>query len=142
MTDEGVPDQTATATAGPPAWRPVAGMMLVSGVLHLVAPKPYESLIPKELGAPRPWVTWSGVAELAIGVGLAVPRTRRVAGLASAVLLAGVFPGNLEMTRRALTSPKASLAWKAASVARLPFQYPPVRQSLRIWRAPRGTVQA
>ena len=39
----------------------------------------------------------SGVAELICAVGLLHPRTRRLAGLASAAVLVGVFPGNIKM---------------------------------------------
>ncbi len=39
----------------------------------------------------------SGVAEIAGGVGVLLPRTRRLSGLALIALLAAVFPANLYM---------------------------------------------
>jgi uncharacterized membrane protein len=41
----------------------------------------------------------SGVAELAGGVGVLVPRTRRLSGLALIALLVAVFPANVQMAR-------------------------------------------
>jgi len=74
-----------------------AAVMVGGGVLHLVAPRVYAPLIPAVLGDPRPWVLGSGVAELAAGVLLAVPRTRRVGALAVAAVLVAVWPGNVQM---------------------------------------------
>jgi uncharacterized membrane protein len=122
------PDETAD-------WKALALLLGGSGVLHFVIPKPYESIVPKAFGNPTPWVRWSGVAELACAAGLALPRTRQLAGLASAGLFLGVFPANLDMTVRAFRSPKASPAWKAALVARLPMQIPMVTRSLRLARS-------
>jgi len=127
----------AARTPEAPAWRSLAGLMLGSGVLHLVMPKPYESIVPKVFGDPKPLVFWSGVAEIGCGVGLAVPRTRRLAGLATAALLLGVYPANLDMTRKALRSSKAPLWWKAGTVARLPLQAPPLVRAWQLARAPR-----
>ncbi len=120
-----------------PSWRPLAGLMLGSGVLHLVMPKPYEAIVPRVFGDPRPLVFWSGVLEIGCGRGRAVPRTRRLAGLVTAGLLVGVYPANLDMTRRALTSKQASALWKAGAVARLPLQAPPIIRALQLARIPR-----
>jgi uncharacterized membrane protein len=111
--------------------------MLGSGVLHLVKPKPYESIVPAMFGDPKPLVFWSGVAEIACGAGLAIPRTRRLAGLATAALLVAVYPANLDMTRKALTSPTAPASWKLGLIARLPMQVPPIVTALRLARTPR-----
>jgi uncharacterized membrane protein len=72
-------------------------MMVGGGVLHFVAPRVYAPLIPDLLGDPRPWVLGSGVAELAAGVLLAVPRPRRAGALAVAAVLVAVWPGNVQM---------------------------------------------
>jgi uncharacterized membrane protein len=112
--------------------------MLGSGVLHLVMPKPYESIVPKMFGNPKPLVFWSGVAEIACGAGLAIPRTRRLAGLATAGLLLAVYPANIDMARKALASPKATVYWKLGLIGRLPLQAPPILNALRIARTPRA----
>lgn len=102
----------------------LSAVLAAAGALHLVTPQPYDRLIPKALGAPRPWVHASGVAEVAIAAALLHPRTRPVAGWAAAALFVGVFPGNVTMATRALGSSRASTATKAATVARLPLQVP------------------
>lgn len=128
-------DLSADPDPAAPSWLPIGVLLAGSGVLHLVSPKPYEYLIPKALGDPKPWVLWSGVLELGVAAGLAVPRTRRVAGLAAAALFVGVFPGNLEMARKVVLSERSSALWKAGNLARLPLQIPMVTRSLRIARA-------
>src|SRR5215212_74036 len=78
-------------------WAPygVAGLFAASGTLHLLRPRVFTPLIPPALPAPTGIVYASGVAELACAAGLA--RTARWAGPASAVLLVGILPGNLQM---------------------------------------------
>lgn len=100
--------------------------------MHLIRPEPYEPLIPRLLGAPRPWVYGSGVAEIACAAALIAPPTRRIGALASAALFVGVFPGNLTMAVRALRSPRASATVKALTVARLPLQVPLVTWALAV----------
>ena len=119
--------------SGSPSWRPLAGLLAVMGVAHFVVSRPFEAIVPRALGDPKPWVAASGVAELAWPA-LAAPRTRRGAGLASAVLFAAVFPANVQMTVTAFRSERTSAAYRAATVARLPLQVPLVLQALRIAR--------
>ena len=70
------------------------------GTLHFARPAPFDGLVPDELpGSARTWTYASGVAELAVAAGLAVPATRRAAGWAAAGLFVAVFPGNLNMVR-------------------------------------------
>lgn len=124
-------------TPAAPSWRPLAALLAVAGVTHAVAPKVYDPLVPRWLGDPRPWVLASGAAEVACAVGLAVPRTRQAAALATAALFVGVFPGNVQMAVTAVRSPRASTAYRAVALARLPLQVPLVRWALRVSRADR-----
>lgn len=112
--------------------RLVAGAFATSGVIHLVRPQVFEPLIPPQLGHQRELVLVSGVAELACAAGLLVPATRPIAAPASAALLIGVFPGNVQMSldavRAAVRRPSpARVAVAAGSVARLPGQWPLIR---------------
>ena len=115
----------------------LAGLFLTSGTLHFVRPQPFESIVPKRLPSPRALVYASGAAEIACAVGLLVPRTRRVAGLASAALLVAVLPANVTMTgqakRRLDRDPQdmARQGYLAATIARLPLQWPMIRAALR-----------
>ncbi len=110
----------------------VVGAFLVSGTVHLVKPEVYEPLMPSWVPAHREVILASGVAELVCAVGMLLPPTRRLAGLAAAALLVGVFPGNVKMAVDA--SRTRSTAWKAATLARLPVQLPLIRGALRAGR--------
>jgi uncharacterized membrane protein len=108
----------------------LAGLLAVSGVLHLVRPQVFESIVPRRLPARRELVHVSGVAELACAAGLLHPRTRAVAGWASAALLVAVYPANVQMAVTALRSPRTSTAYRAATLVRLPLQLPLVLWAL------------
>ena len=110
----------------------VVGAFLVSGTVHLVRPTVYEPLMPRWVPAHREVILGSGVAEIVCALGMLLPPTRRLAGLASAALLVGVFPGNVKMALDA--SRTGSTAWKAATLARLPVQLPLIRGALRAGR--------
>jgi uncharacterized membrane protein len=115
----------------------LAGLFLASGTMHFVKPAPFESMVPRQLPQRRALVHVSGAAELACAVGLLFPQTRKVAGIASAVLLVAVFPANVTMTaqagRRVSRDPRsaAKQGYLAATVARLPLQLPMIRAALR-----------
>ena len=110
----------------------LAGIFTTSGVVHLVKPEVFQPLMPSWLPRHREVILWSGVAELACAAGLVVPATRRPAGLASAAVLLGVFPGNLKMAVDA--SRTRSTKFKAIAYGRLPLQLPLIRIA---WRAGR-----
>jgi uncharacterized membrane protein len=118
----------------------LAATFLASGVMHFVKPETFESIIPKSLPSHRTLVYVSGAAELLCAAGLLYPRTRRAAGIASAVLLVAVFPANVNMAGKAgkkLSDDPADHKKQgllAASVARLPMQLPMIRTALRIGR--------
>jgi len=72
-------------------------LYVVAGVLHFVVPGLYAQIIPPILPAPLALVYLSGVAEIAVGVGLLIPRTRRYAAWATIALLVAIFPANVYM---------------------------------------------
>jgi uncharacterized membrane protein len=106
----------------------LAAFLSGAGVLHFVAPEPYERLVPPFLGAPRPWIYGSGIAEIACAVATAAPRTRRKGAMASAALLLAVFPANVYMAVEPGDVPR----WLA--LARLPLQVPLVLWALQVAR--------
>jgi uncharacterized membrane protein len=82
------------------SWRLLANLFIAAGVNHFVMPRVYERIVPPLLrGHSKRIVQISGVAEIAGGVGVLVPATRRVSGLGLIALLAAVFPANLHMAR-------------------------------------------
>ena len=101
-----------------------------SGVLHLVRPGAYEWLVPPELGPARAWVLGSGVAEIATGLLLSVPRTRGVGGRLAAALFVAFVPAHLH-TFRVVDRPATTVA----AAVRLPLQVPLIRAALKVARA-------
>ncbi|MGW0337306.1 hypothetical protein ACWD0J_36750 [Streptomyces sp. NPDC003011] len=100
----------------------LAGLLAAAGVTHFAAPRPFDAIVPRGLpGTPRAWTYASGAAGLALAAGVALPRTRRTAALATAALFVGVFPANVKM---ALDWRDRPAPLKAAAFARLPLQVP------------------
>lgn len=66
-----------------------------AGVMHFVNPSFFEQIVPSMLPFPLVIVYLSGGAELALGAGLALPRTRRWAAWGVVALLIAVYPANL-----------------------------------------------
>lgn len=117
-------------TDTPRSPRRLAALMAGMGALHMVAPKPFDALIPKRLpGAPRTWTYLSGAAELACAAAVAYPRTRRAGALATAGLMAAVFPANVKMAYDWRDKP---LPLRAAAYGRLPFQAPLIAWALHV----------
>lgn len=104
------------------------------GILHVVRPKPFENIVPKVLPRKTELVYASGVVEIASGVMLLHPRTRRLGGLAAVALLVGVFPANVQMTADALRSSRAPGYYKVGTILRLPLQAPMIRIALKAAR--------
>ncbi len=119
-----------------PGWRTLAALLAVAGTTHFVHPRLYRPLIPPALGDPRPWVLWSGVAELACAAALVPQRTRRPAALAAAALFVGVYPGNVKQAVDAHRH-GSSPAVRVATLVRLPMQVPLVWWALDVARRER-----
>lgn len=111
-----------------------AAGMISMGVLHFVAPKPFEKIVPKWIPWPRAAVLWSGVAEIASGALLAVPATSRAGGWVSAATIVSVYPANIQMAVDATRNPDVGPLATAATWARLPMQVPMVLRALRFTR--------
>lgn len=115
----------------------VAVPFAVSGVIHLVRPEVFERIVPRFLPRHRELVLASGVAELVCAAAVIAPPTRRIGGLASAGLLAAVFPANVQMAVDVVRSRRATPALKAGVLARLPLQWPLIRAALNLARTSR-----
>ncbi|MEV8428736.1 DoxX family protein [Streptomyces sp. HUAS 31] len=100
----------------------LAGLLATAGVAHFAVPRQFDALVPRSLpGSPRSWTYASGVAELALAAGLALPRTRKPAALAAAAFFVGVFPANVKMAVDWRDRPAQE---KAVAFGRLPLQIP------------------
>lgn len=96
-----------------------AGLYFVAGVLHFVIPKFYMRMMPPWVPAHRLCVIASGIAEIALGVGLLVEVTRPWAAWGIIALLIAVFPANLYMFQ---TPERFKGVSRWALAARLPAQ--------------------
>lgn len=99
---------------------------IVAGVMHFVAPKVYARIIPPQLPRPLSLVYLSGIAEIVLGIGVVIRRTRRRFAWGLIALLVAVFPANVHMATSNRV-PDAVPDWadgiaRGALWARLPFQ--------------------
>lgn len=111
----------------------LAGLLAGAAVAHAAVPRQFDAIVPRSLpGSPRAWTYASGVAELALAAGVAHPRTRKAAALATAAFFVGVFPANLKM---AADARHGSPALRAVALGRLPLQVPLVLWARKVSRA-------
>jgi uncharacterized membrane protein len=73
----------------------MGALYVLAGVLHFVAPRVYEQVVPPRFPRSRALVYLSGVAEVVLGVGVLFERTRRVSAWGVIALLVAVFPANV-----------------------------------------------
>lgn len=110
----------------------LAGFWIFAGVMHFVIPRTYESIVPPYL---RRWkrelVMLSGVAELAGGLAVLPPSTRRGARWWLLATLVAIYPANVHM---ALHPEEYERIPPAGLWARLPLQG---LFALHIWRGTR-----
>ncbi len=102
--------------------RIVLGVAMIGvGILHFVSPAPFVQMIPAALPAHLALVYVSGLAEIAGGVGLQIPKLRRAASWGLVALYVAVFPANINMAIHQIPlgdfQPSSFALW-----ARLPFQ--------------------
>jgi uncharacterized membrane protein len=112
-----------------PRQLPLAAFYMLAGAMHFFRPEPYAAIVPRPLPAKRALVYASGAAELAGGVGVLHPRTRRAAGWWLIATLIAIFPANVQMALdagryRGIPEP---LLW-----LRLPLQAPLILWAWRV----------
>lgn len=101
-------------------------LYVLAGVMHFVAPKVYARIVPPQFPRPVLLVYLSGIAEVVLGIGVVIRRTRRPSAWGLIALLLAVFPANVHMARSGMI-PEAVPDWadgiaRVALWARLPFQ--------------------
>lgn len=68
-----------------------------AGLMHFLTPAPYLRIMPPWIPFHAAMVAISGAAEIAGGLGLAIPRLRPAAASGLVALLIAVFPANIYM---------------------------------------------
>jgi uncharacterized membrane protein len=117
-------------------------MYVVAGILHFLVPALYVQILPPIFPAPLALVYLTGIAEIAVGFGLLLPRTRRYAAWATVALLVAIFPANVYMATHGVVieglpgggDPSALVRW-----GRLPLQGVLILLALWYTRPPAGT---
>ncbi len=96
-------------------------LYLTAGACHFALTSAYIRIMPSYLPAHRELVLLSGAAEMAGGLGILIPQTRRAAAWGILLLLIAVFPANLWMAQHPDRFPTIPLwiLW-----LRLPLQLP------------------
>ncbi|MDQ6613048.1 MAG: hypothetical protein M3Y64_11480 [Gemmatimonadota bacterium] len=99
----------------------LSALFVIIGTAHFFRPLSFERIVPGWVPNASLAVMLSGVAEIAGGLGLLIPATRKIAGWCLIALLIAVFPANIKMlqlARDAHDGPlRIALLW-----LRLPFQ--------------------
>lgn len=82
----------------------LAVMFCVTGVAHFTSMRAdMIRMVPPGIPDPGFMVTFTGLCEIAGGIGLLVPRTRRVAAVALILLLIAVLPANIHAALSGVT---------------------------------------
>ncbi|ELZ94726.1 DoxX family membrane protein [Haloferax volcanii] len=101
-------------------------LYVLAGVMHFVVPNAYAQVVPPVFPAALALVYVSGVVEIALGVGVVVRRTQRVAAWGLIALLIAVFPANVYMATSDIVLDGVPAAFREPSDAalwlRLPLQ--------------------
>lgn len=115
----------------------LALFFVIAGVLHFVFMPRYVAVMPQWLPWRHALVIISGMCEIAGGLGVLRPGTRRWAGYGLIVLCVAVLPANVQMLLDAQAAPAAdvSTVWLGMLWLRLPLQG---LLMFWIWRATRG----
>jgi uncharacterized membrane protein len=98
-----------------------AAFFVGAGSLHFIRPEFYLKIMPPYIPWHLAMVRASGFFEIAGGIGLLVPQTRRTAAWGLVALLIAVFPANLYMATNPIEAGAASIA-PILRWGRLPLQ--------------------
>jgi uncharacterized membrane protein len=82
----------------------LAAMFLFTAIAHFNNLRAdLVTMVPPWVPQPEMMVTITGVCEIAGAIGLLIPRTRRIAGIALIVMLVALLPANIYAAQRGLT---------------------------------------
>lgn len=99
----------------------LALLFVAAGALHFLRPAFYVRIMPPQLASSALALVYvSGFFEIAGGIGLALPRFRRTAGIGLIALLLAVFPANIYMALKPALF--ADIGSPLALLVRLPLQ--------------------
>ncbi|MEE9414444.1 MAG: hypothetical protein V3V01_04100 [Acidimicrobiales bacterium] len=99
-----------------------------TGVAHFAKPDFFEAVVPDWFPTKSLANQVSGAAEIAFGLGLAIPATRRASGWGLLALVAAVFPANIDMALNRVDIRKNS----SGKYERYPGEVPDARNWIRL----------
>ena len=73
----------------------MAIIYIFAGVMHFIKPEMYMKIMPPFIPFHMFMVYFSGVAEIALGIGLLIPRYSRLAAWGVIALLIAIYPANI-----------------------------------------------
>lgn len=94
-------------------------VFIIAGSNHFLNPNFYLKIMPDYLPAHLTLVYMSGLFEILGGIGVLIPKIRKVSGYGLIILLIAVFPANIHMALNAELYPDIPM-W--GIYVRLPFQ--------------------
>jgi uncharacterized membrane protein len=106
---------------------------VAAGLAHFLAPDAYEQVVPPAFPQPRLLVYLSGLAEVVLGAGVLVERTRRPAAWGLVALLVAVFPANVHMATTDDLSLEGVPTWATEPPRVLLWARLPVQGLLALW---------
>jgi uncharacterized membrane protein len=120
--------------------RGLAALLGGAAALHVVAPTPFERMVPRWLpGSRSAWNLGSAAAEGISAALLASRRTSRLGGVVAASTLTVVFVANVQaVVDGGMRGLPGWLATRRAAILRLPLQVPLVWWSWRLARVERS----
>ena len=107
----------------------LASLMILGAIGHLVSPQFYAPMVPDFIPLALANIA-SFVVELAIGMGLIFPSTRRLAGLGFALLMVAFLPIHVWDLLR----DDPAIGSFSAAVIRLVLQFGLIYVGYRIWK--------
>jgi uncharacterized membrane protein len=97
----------------------MAALYVVAGVNHFIDPGFYLAIMPDYLPWHLPLIYASGVAEIALGIAVLIPRLRVLAAWGIIALLVAIFPANVYAATDQVPLIAGDPFW---NWVRLPFQ--------------------
>jgi len=122
-----------------------AALFTSAGVMHFAKPDFFESIVPDWFPNTKLANQLSGAAEIALGLGMIAPQTRRASALGLIALTVAVFPANVDMAvNRVEVKPADGTMTRSVGTAtgpqnwiRLPLQLPLIWW---LWREARAAA--
>ncbi len=75
----------------------MSAFYIFAGLMHFLKPAFFEKIVPPYMPNPKALVIWSGIFEIALGIGLLFDNRRSFSATGIILLLIAVFPANLYM---------------------------------------------